>query len=186
MRRTIMTTVSFATLLLAGCRDDADGAHFCRAIGGGGAQASEVCETNCNQDNIAASVDANFASAATIGVSVQGEGALRGTAQDGVVFPQGKYAGIYLHKPPLVNGGSFELTIHTYLDGAPVDSELAFAESGVTSGDLFCNFRCAEDGPNLFVGIPTSGAFDAIEIAYSQSAGTQYREILAYEFCTQD
>lgn len=185
MRQTIMTSVSLATLLVTGCKGD-DDLHFCQPIGGGGAQASEVCNSNCNQENIAASVDANFGTAATIGVSVQSEGVLRGTAQDGVVFPQGKFAGVYLHKPPLMNGASFELTVNTYLDGVPVDSDLAFAESGATTGDLFCNFRCAEDGPNIFIGIPASGSFDAIEIAYNQSGGTQSRQILAYEFCTQD
>jgi len=186
MRQNFMTGVGLATLLLAGCKGDEPAPSYCQAIGGGNAQASEVCNSNCNQQNIAAAVDANFDTAATIGVSVQSEGVLRGTAQDGVVFPEGKFAGVYLHKPPLVNGGTFDLTISTYLDGVLVDSELAFSESGATSGDLFCNFRCLDDGPNMFIGIPAGGAFDAIEIAYNQSAGTQSRQILAYEFCTRD
>lgn len=186
MPRILVTAAGLAALLLAGCRSGgADEAPFCEAIGGGGAVATEVCSSNCNQQDIAHAVDARFGTYARIGVSVQNQGAIRGTAQDGVVFPAGTYAGIYLHKPRFVNGGSFELNINTYLDGAPVDSELAFAESGAAGGETFCNFRCAEHGPNLFIGIPASGAFDAIELVYSQT-GTQFREIRAYEFCTQD
>ncbi|MGH6960977.1 MAG: hypothetical protein ACREE7_10870 [Dongiaceae bacterium] len=175
-----------AVALLPGCKgeDAASRSSFCQTIGGGGAQASEVCSTNCSQDNIAAAVDGSFETYATITVSVQSEGVLRGTAQNGVVFPQGKFAGVYLHKPPLATG-SFQLTVNTYLDGVPKDSEVAFGESGGTTG-LFCNFMCVRDGDNLYIGVPTSAPFDAIEIGYTQSGGTQSRQIRAYEFCTRD
>jgi len=64
----------------------------------------------------------------------------------------------------------------------PVDSQPAYAESD--GGTIFCNFDCLRDGDNLFIGIPASGAFDAIEMAYSQN-GTQYREIQVFEFCVR-
>ena len=185
MRQRILIGLSLATALLAGCEDEDRELRFCQAIGGGGAQASEVCNVNCGQENIAAAVDANFDTAATLNVSEQSGGNLRGTAQDGVVFPEGKLAGIYLHKPPLEGGGAFELTVNTYLDDVPQDSQLAFGESAGTQG-LFCNFACTEDGDNLFIGIPASAPFDAIEIVYTQSGGTQSRQIQAYEFCTRD
>lgn len=35
----------------------------------------------------------------------------------------------------------------------------------------------------MFLGIPTSLPFDAIEISYTQSAGTRSREIQVFAFC---
>jgi hypothetical protein len=184
MREILLTGASLATLLLAGCRDggDDDAPPFCQAIGGGAAVATQVCDSNCSQESIGASVDANFRTHATIGLSVQNQGALRGTAQDGLVFSGP--AGVYVHKPRLVNGGSFELTITTYLDGVPQESQLAYSESGSTE-NLFCN-QCGTDGDNNFYGIPTNLPFDSIEMSYTQAAGTQYREIQLFEFCVLD
>lgn len=184
MRETFLIGAGVATLLLAGCKGGGgdDGPPFCQAIGGGGAVATETCDANCNQENIGASVDANFRSYATIGVSVQSHGTLRGTAQDGLVFSGP--AGVYVHKPPLVNGGSFDITITTYLDGVPQETQLAYNES-VGTDNTFCNY-CGEDGANNFYGIPTNLPFDAIEMSYTQSAGTQYREIRVFEFCVLD
>lgn len=178
MTRTLATAVGLAAIALAGCKNDGpDAAAFCAPIGGGAAVATEVCETNCNQEDIAAAVDADFGTAAIVGLSVQNQGSIRGTAQDGIVFPADRAAGVYLNKPPLVRG-TFELTVATYLDGVLQESALAFSEG---DGSTFCN-SCASHGANLFVGIPTSRQYDAIEMSYTQ-AGTQYREIQVIEFC---
>jgi hypothetical protein len=181
MHRTLLTGATLATLLLAACKDDdADRPPFCQAIGGGAAVASQTCTSSCGViENVQRAVDADFGSYATIGVSVQNQASIRGTAQDGLVFEGA--AGVYVHKPPLVNGGTFDLTITTYLDGVPQETQLAYSESS-GSDNVFCN-QCGEDGANNFYGIPTNLPFDAIEMSYTQSAGTQYREIRLFEFC---
>lgn len=180
----VLTIAMTATLAACGGDGGVPPAAFCSPIGGGGATATRTsCSVNCNQQDIEASVDARFDTWATLGLSVQSEGVLRGTAQEGAVFPAGGYAGVYLHKPPLATG-TFQVTLTTYLDGIVVDSDIAYEEDG--GGGRFCNFSCLPHGDNLFLGIPAEAPFDAIEIAYNQSGGTQSREVRLYEFCIRD
>jgi hypothetical protein len=97
---------------------------------------------------------------------------LRVTAQSGVVYPGGKFAGAVVKVPAEVPGPS--VTVTTYLDGVVQDSGAAIQDrvDGINA-----------DG--IYYEIYTTQPFDAVEIALTRGTGVVDVETRVYEFCAE-
>jgi hypothetical protein len=161
------------------------GAPFgCAPIGGGAATTSAGC-VNCPSNAIAgraASVDADFGSAATMtlynpgdSASLQGQMSLRGIAQSGIVFPEGGRAGLVVRLPD-ASSIAYTATVTTYLGGTVQEARAVETEPS-SSGELaYFGFDAAT---------PTTQQFDAIELAIVESAPSLEEHVFqVLEFCS--
>lgn len=172
--------ISALTLLLAGCSGSSDGSGNCNAITGGATQvdAPGSC-TGCTATNPHLAIDGNTVSAATLVIETAGSGTmhLRAIAQDGVVYAAGTRLSVFAESVFDGEATSHTVELRTYLDGvATGDSRQLTGINGVRGGGL------ARDQYFL----ETTAAFDAAELAHTQSTSTGDITYQIYEFCTGD
>jgi len=95
---------------------------------------------------------------------------LRATAPDGVVFPAGEWAGVFLTSPSgggvVDTNGSNSVQLRTYLDGVlqetdAVNNRIQYLPRGDSS-----------DLPHMFVSFHTSREFDAVEAVIGNGDAT--------------
>ncbi|MEC9407053.1 MAG: hypothetical protein VX549_07235 [Pseudomonadota bacterium] len=172
--------ISALTLLLAGCSGSSDGSGNCNAITGGATQvdAPGSC-TGCTATNPHLAIDGNTVSAATLVIETAGSGTmhLRAIAQDGVVYAAGTRLSVFAESVFDGEATSHTVELRTYLDGvATGDSRQLTGINGVRGGGL--------DRDQYF--LETTSAFDAAELAHTQSTSTGDITYQIYEFCTGD
>lgn len=171
---------SALALILAGCSGSSDGSGHCNAITGGATQvdAPGSC-TGCTATNPHLAIDGNTVSAATLVIETAGSGTmhLRAIAQDGVVYAAGTRLSVFAESVFDGEATSHTVELRTYLDGvATGDSRQLTGINGVRGGGL------ARDQYFL----ETTSAFDAAELAHTQSTSTGDITYQIYEFCTGD
>lgn len=128
----------------------------------------------CTISSPSSAIDGNPDSAASIQLPAGGGAvSLRATAQGGVVFPQGNYAGALMARPSSAQAaGSW--TFNTYLGG--VLQESGGGESNLGGGTAV--------GDKNYRQFKTTKQFDAVEISINmQSADATPWQV--YEFCAQ-
>jgi hypothetical protein len=95
---------------------------------------------------------------------------LRATAPDGVVFPAGEWAGVFLTRPS--GGGTIDsntgdsVQLRTYLDGVLQETAVNKRSQYLPRGDD------SSDLPQMFVSFHTSREFDAVEAVIGSGDAT--------------
>lgn len=173
-----------AVLLLSSCGGGGGdggggggGPLACTAITGGDTVASSTGNcTSCTTRNLPAAADGNVDTATEVEfpTGAAGNGAIRVTAQDGIVYPAGTPA--FVINAIAFDGQSLQTSVvlSTYLDGVLQQSSNVGAINTVGGADE----------PRGRRGFNASLPFDAIELSFQRASGTGSVVVSVFEFCT--
>jgi len=136
--------------------------------------ASTPCP-GCTIDGAPNVADDNGYSYATVDVpqaAPEAGAMLRATAPDGVVFPAGEWAGVFLTRPNAggtidANGGD-TVQLRTYLDGVLQETDV----DAVNKRNEYLPRGDSSDLPQMFVSFHTSREFDAVEAVIGSGDAT--------------
>ena len=113
----------------------------------------------------------------TLDVASGGTVAIRATAQSGIIYPAGTFAGLIYGQRTSGSQTSQTYTVRTYLNGVLTgDTGSVGPINGVGGGG---------DSSPQSSNINTRQQFDAVEFVYSQTTSAAALNIDVYEFCTQ-
>lgn len=152
----------------AGCLDTLTGGGTAVSVDSGACPGCTVTDAN-------RSIDASADSHALIGYDTSGgEVLMRATAQPGVVFPAGNFAGALVQFPRRQSGGfsNVGISIRTYLNGV--------LQERVTSTQTTIGNVDGAGAITLYGG-ETGQAFDAVEASMNLGGGPA--TVMLYDFC---
>lgn len=181
----------FLAVLLSGCgggggddgeTDTARGegaAPICAYIHGGGTTALVIsgCAT-CSVTDASAAIDGDPDTFASINFpdGVRGTMALRGIAQQGVVYPSGSAAGVLISAQGTGSRlATSDFVLRTYLDGVPTGSSISVSPNGFTGANNSSRHR---------IQFESLAPFDAVELSYTSGGGLGTEALRIHEFCS--
>ena len=146
------------------------------SLSGGGTSVTESFScTACSNRNRDLSIDGRgdtFAGFSLVG----GTYTIRATAQSGVLYPAGSFAGALMRIPQSYSPGS-NWTIRTYKGGVMQETR----STGNAAGDDPSN----PSGTDSLYGLATTMDFDSVEISLTGGSSSTNGEIRLYEFCSR-
>ncbi|MDD9893389.1 MAG: hypothetical protein OXT49_07790 [Gammaproteobacteria bacterium] len=166
-----IATETTSAELLSGCLSTLTG-------GGTTVTASDSGCPNCSVSDAANSIDTSNQTFSGLNFDVAGgQLSLSAKAQEGVVFPAGNYAGVYVFFPKIDGSGysSISVNIKTYLEG---NVQQTVYTDTTNIGNLL------DSGSDAFFGDTTSAPFDQVEIEVNASGAES--TIRVYDFCADN
>jgi len=181
VRSSQFITLLFLCALLSACPigDKGDGGAFCDTVNGGGVTSN--C-AGCTISDPGRAADGDLYSSADVKAVADAQtitSTIRATAGNGVVYPAGSVAGVFITDDSSVCGQCGGV-INTYLKGQAQESS-----SSLMNSDVNGNGSAAA----IYSGLKTTKPFDAVEIVDSSSGGqgnfgTTTPVFRVYEICS--
>lgn len=148
------------------------GGMSCASLAGAAPGSTAGC-VNCTVTDEGLASDGDVGTSATMSEAAGSSGTVAVRATAGTTFPAGTPAGVIFSSAASRPQTSAVWTLNTYLSGA-LQGSWTIASDGSGS----------DARPTQHFSTGTTLPFDAIEISFSRSSGTEAETVQVYEFCT--